>query len=296
MNDAGTMGRLAGRAVLVTGTSPNIGGGIAEALAAAGARVCAIDKDPDNASGCAQYLRDQGAQAVAAVADVTDPDQVDAAVRVALSAFGRVDALVNGAVLFGSGGVLDIDISQWRRQTDIILTGTLLMTRRTAEAMIEQGTGGSIVNIASTAAHQGEPGNIAYATAKSGILNFTRAAAMDLAVYQIRVNSLTPTSTDPSEATGRAARWGIRNREEPSAEVLAGFSKSRAKLPLGILPTPADYGGAVIFLLSDDSRLVTGTDLRVDAGALAKYWRIDAPPPQAANNTEKANADAPAGQ
>lgn len=265
-------GRLAGRVVIVTGTSPNIGGGIAEALSAAGASVCAVDRDPDAANGCAEHLATQGA---GAVADVTDPAQVDAAVKVALDAFGRVDGLVNGAVLFGGGSVLDIDVGQWRRQTDVILTGALLMTRRVALAMIEQGTGGSVVNIASTAAHQGEPGNIAYATAKAGILNFTRAAAMDLARYRIRVNSLTPTSTDPAEAAERASRWRIDRASQPPPDAPAGFDAARARLPLGILPTPADYGGAVIFLLSDESRLITGTDLRVDAGALAKYWRID---------------------
>lgn len=269
-------GRLSGRVAVVTGTSPNIGGAIAEALSDEGASVCAIDRDPGLAEACATFLRRNGAPAIAAPADVTDADQVDDAVSAALKEFGRVDILVNAAVVFGGGGVLDIDLDQWRRQVDVILTGALLMTRRVSASMVAAGSGGSIVNVASSAAHQGEPGNIAYSTAKAGILNFTRAAAMDLAGSGIRVNSLTPTSTDPMNAVERATRWGI-SPAEPSPGARATFESAREKLPLRTLPTASDYGGAVVFLASDDARMVTGFDLRVDAGALAQYWRIQAP-------------------
>lgn len=269
-------GRLAGRVAVVTGTSPNIGGGIAEALVDEGASVCAVDSDPKLAEACARYLRDTGAAALAATADVTDVGQVDAAVSAALEEFGRVDILVNAAVVFGGGGILDIDIGQWLRQVDVILTGALLMTRRVARAMVDGGVGGVIINVASSAAHQGEPANIAYSTAKGGLLNFTRAAAMDLAAFGIRVNSLTPTSTDPANAVERASRWGI-DLSPPSPETQAIFEQARRRLPLQTLPTAADYGRAVVFLASDDARMVTGTDLRVDAGALAQYWRIPAP-------------------
>jgi NAD(P)-dependent dehydrogenase (short-subunit alcohol dehydrogenase family) len=269
-------GRLAGRVAIVTGTSPNIGGGIAEALSGEGASVCAVDRDPGLSDACARYLRGSGAPAIAAPADVTDAGQVDAAVSAALEEFGRVDILVNAAVVFGGGGVLDIDLGQWRRQVDVILTGALLMTRRVATSMVGAGTGGAVINVASSAAHQGEPGNIAYSTAKAGLLNFTRAAAMDLAASGIRVNSLTPTSTDPANAVERARRWGL----EPaalSAQAQAAFARARDRLPLRTLPTAADYGRAAAFLASDDARMVTGFDLRVDAGALAQYWRIPAP-------------------
>lgn len=265
---------------MVTGTSPNICGGIAEVLSEAGASVCAVDLHADLAASCARYLEERGGRAVGLTADVTVLEEAERAVRRAIETFGSVDILVNGAVSFGAGGVLDIDIDQWQHQLDVILTGALVMTRSAAAAMIQRGTGGSVINIASTAAHQGEPGNIAYSSAKAGLLNFTRAAAMDLACHGIRVNSVTPTTTDPWDAVERAERWGLRDVHRPSAEELAGYAGSRERLPLGALPTGADYGHAVEFLASDGSRMVTGIDLRVDAGAVARYWRVD--PPRAA--------------
>jgi NAD(P)-dependent dehydrogenase (short-subunit alcohol dehydrogenase family) len=133
--------------------------------------------------------------------------------------------------------------------------------------MVAQQRRGSIVVVVSTAGHQGQAGNIAYSTSKSGLLNFTRAAAMDLARHGIRVNSLTPTATDTEEAAERAVAWG-RPRPEPRPRGL-DFAKM---VPMGKLPSPRHYARAVAFLASDDAELITGTDLRVDAGAIAKYW------------------------
>src|SRR5260370_39697588 len=136
--------------------------------------------------------------------------------------------------------------------------------------MSKQRSKGSINNIISSAGVQGEQNNIAYCTAKSGLLNFTRSAAMELVAHGIRVNSLTPTATDPSESLERAARWG---RKVPNAERMQmAFEPFRTRVPMQRLPVPRDYGRAAVFLASDDARMITGTDLRVDAGAIARYW------------------------
>ena len=142
--------------------------------------------------------------------DVTDEDQVVAAISRATERFGGVDILVNGAALFNFKGVLNMPVDEWRRQTDIILTGAFLFTKHVAQLMIRQNRKGNIINIISTAGHQGEPGNVGYGTAKAGLINFTRSVAMELAEYGIRVNSLTPTATDPSEGRDRAARCAPR--------------------------------------------------------------------------------------
>jgi NAD(P)-dependent dehydrogenase (short-subunit alcohol dehydrogenase family) len=134
--------------------------------------------------------------------------------------------------------------------------------------MVDQGCRGSIIVIVSTAGHQGQAGNIAYCTSKSGLLNFTRAAAMDLAKHGIRVNSLTPTATDPAEGLERAVAWG-RPRPEPRG---GGMLYFRKMVPTGQLPSPHHYARAAVFLACDDAELITGFDLRVDAGAIAKYW------------------------
>ncbi|MPZ33909.1 MAG: SDR family oxidoreductase [Rhodospirillales bacterium] len=262
------MMKLKDRVAIVTGTSPNIGGGIAEELAAEGAAIVAVDANEANARDCATYLRSQGGRAIGFTCDVTDEGQVKATVDAALKEFGRIDVLVNNAAFFNKKGVLDMPFDEWNRQTGVILGGAFLFTKYVAKAMI--GKGGTVINIISTAGHQGEPGNIAYSTSKCGLLNFTRSAAMELVGHGIRVNSLTPTATDPSESYERAARWGRSVKKPESLDRI--MKPFRDGIPMKKLPLPSDYGRAAVFLASDDSSMITGTDLRVDAGAIARYW------------------------
>ena len=202
------MSRLAGKVVIVTGTSPNIGGGIAEGLADEGARVVCVDIDDANAAQCAEWITRRGCTALAVTCDVTDEAQVEAMVARARDAYGGVDVLVNNAGILGGLSVLDMPVERWNRQIAVNLTGTFLCTKHVARLMVAQQRRGSIVVIVSTAGHQGQAGNIAYCTSKSGLLNFTRAAAMDLVKHGIRVNSLTLTATDTEEGQERAVSWG----------------------------------------------------------------------------------------
>jgi NAD(P)-dependent dehydrogenase (short-subunit alcohol dehydrogenase family) len=261
--------KLKDRVAIVTGTSPNIGGGIAEGLAAEGAIIVAVDARADNANDCANYINRTGGRALGLVCDVTDEAQVKATVDAAMKEFGKVDILVNNAAFFNRKGVLDMSYAEFTRQSGVILGGTFLFTKYVAQAMIGKG-GGVMINIVSTAGHQGEPGNIAYSTSKCGLLNFTRSAAMELVGHGIRVNSLTPTATDPSESFERAARWGRTVRKPESLDRL--MKPFRDGIPMKKLPLPSDYGKVAAFLASDDSAMITGTDLRVDAGAIARYW------------------------
>jgi NAD(P)-dependent dehydrogenase (short-subunit alcohol dehydrogenase family) len=260
--------KLDGKAAIVTGTSPNIGAGIAEGLADEGARLVCIDLQPENAEQCAEAITRRGGQAIGLVCDVTDEAQVEAAVKRARDEFGGVDILVNNAGILGGESVLEMPLERWTRQIAANLTGAFLCTKHVAGLMVEQGRQGSIIVIVSTAGHQGQAGNIGYSTSKGGLLNFARAAAMDLARHGIRVNSLTPTATDPAESVERATAWG-----RPPRERLAGGRLDfRKAIPLGQLPSPRHYARAAVFLASDDAEMITGIDLRVDAGAIAKYW------------------------
>ena len=265
--------KLKDRVAVITGTSPNIGGGIAEGLAAAGAAVVAVDANEANARDCANYIESIGGKALGRVCDVTNEFQVKGVVQDALDEFGRIDILVNNAVFYNKKGVIDMPFEEWNRQTTVILGGAFLFTKYACQAMIVSKTGGSVINIASTAGHQGEPSNIAYSTAKCGILNFTRSAAMELVGHGIRVNSLTPTATDPSQSFERAARWGRTVKKPESIDrVMKPF---REGIPMQKLPLPTDYAHAAVFLASDDASMITGTDLRVDGGAIARYWAWD---------------------
>jgi NAD(P)-dependent dehydrogenase (short-subunit alcohol dehydrogenase family) len=265
--------KLSGKVALVTGTSTNIGGGIAEALAGEGAAIVCVDSRRENAADCARYIAGGSGRAIAVTCDVTNESQVVAAVAQAREAFGGVDILVNNAAIFNKKGVIDMPLDEWRRQLEVILTGTFLFTKQVANSMLELGRKGSIINIISTAGHQGEPNNIAYCTGKAGLLNFTRSAAMELVAHGIRVNSLTPTATDPSESLQRAAKWGREARG--IEEVKRAFEPFRSRVPMLKLPSPHDYGRAAVFLASEDASMITGIDLRVDAGAIAQYWAWD---------------------
>ena len=263
--------KLVGKPALVTGTSPNIMGGIAEELAREGANLVCVDIRQDYADKCAAAIVGEGHDAIGIACDVTDEGQVLAAISRATERFGGVDILVNGAAQFNFKGVLNMPLDEWRRQTDIILTGAFLFTKHVAHLMISQDRQGNII---STAGHQGEPGNVGYGTAKGGLLNFTRSVAMELSRYGIRVNSLTPTATDSSEGRERAARWGVEDWPGPRlGQRATGLLPDASRgAPLLKLPKPTHYGKAAVFLASDDAEMITGLDLRVDAGAVSRYW------------------------
>ena len=133
------MSRLAGKVVVVTGTSPNIGGGIAEGLADEGARVVCVDIDADDAGQCAESIKRRGGEALGIVCDVTDEAQVEAMVARAREAYGGVDVLVNNAGILGGLSVLEMPLERWNRQIGVNLTGTFLCTKHVARLMVEQG-------------------------------------------------------------------------------------------------------------------------------------------------------------
>lgn len=258
--------RLQDKVAVVTGTSPNIGGSIARGFAAEGARVVCVDLTETAAAGCADRIRDAGGEALAVVGDVTAPSCAEEAVALAEETWGHVDIVMNSAVYFHQRSLLTTDYEQYRRQLDVILGGAFLFTRAAITSMIKTGTAGSIINVLSTAAWQGQPGNIGYATGKSGLINFTRSVAMEVAEHGIRVNGLTPTATMPTDPE-------VIHRAAELTETLQEFPMDFAEqFPMRRFPTPEDYVPAALFLASDDSLMVTGSNITVDGGATAKYW------------------------
>lgn len=246
--------KLKGKSALVTGAGPNIGQEICWVLAREGARVACNDVDPARATASAERIEREGGTALAVPGDITDPVQVKAMVDRVVEHLGGIDILVNNAAITIPKGLLQIDLAEWKRNIDIILTGTFLCSRSAAEVMVGRGRGGCIVNIASTSGHRGRANAIGYCTAKGGILNMTRAMAMDLAPHRIRVNSVSPTKTGVS--VGGLEQEGEREFGE---------------IPWGRLGRPGDQAHAVLYLVSDEADFVTGIDLRVDGGALATW-------------------------
>ena len=244
---------LEGKVALVTGAGPNIGGQIARTLAEAGAVVGCNDIDGLAAEKAAAALGDTPAGGMALPGDITDEAQAEEMVSRLVERYGRIDVLVNNAAITVPHGILETTLEEWNRVLSINLTGSFLMGRAAARVMAEQGSG-SIVMIASTSGHRGRAGALAYCSAKGGVVNMTRAMAMDLAPHGIRVNSVSPTKTGQS----------VGNIESAGTRFFA-------EIPLGRLGEPIDHARAVLFLASDQSEFCTGIDIRVDGGALATW-------------------------
>jgi NAD(P)-dependent dehydrogenase (short-subunit alcohol dehydrogenase family) len=268
-----TNDRLAGKTILVSGVSPNLIGGMAYGLADAGAQVFCADINEQYATACAAAIRRRGGDADAFVCDVTDESLVEATVAAAIARYGKIDGYLHGTALSRPFGLLDMAVEEWRLQLDIILTGAFLFSKHVAKTMIERKIRGSFIYIDSTEGHQGNAGNIAYCTAKSGLFNFARAVAMELAPHGIRANTLTPTGTDATEGLARAAEWNVPWTRSARSIPRPEFSSGAEGVPLGRQPAPSDYAHAAVFLASDEASMITGTDLRVDGGVIARYWR-----------------------
>jgi NAD(P)-dependent dehydrogenase (short-subunit alcohol dehydrogenase family) len=248
------MSDLDGKVALVTGVGPNIGQAIARTLAKSGASVACNDLDEPRVREIAADIVRNGGKAIAVAGDITDAQAVNGMLAAAEVAFGRVDILVNNAIFIGEfGSILTARPDEWYRTLEVILSGAFLCSRAVAQRLVDAKKPGVIVNIASVAGHRGRPGAVAYCTAKSGILNMTRAMAIDLAPYGIRVCSATPTATG-------------------SGPQMNGWvHKNAAGIPIGRLGEPQDIADAVAFLASDRAAFITGEDLRVDGGALATW-------------------------
>ena len=280
---------LEGKVALVTGVGPNIGSGIALALARYGAKVACNDVDEAAIKACLARIERNGGEAMPAPGDVTDEATVQRYVGEVLERWGRVDILVNNAALLGGRGVLDESAEFFERAVRVSSLGYFLNTKHVGRAMAERGIRGSIVCISSSNGWTSSPGIIAYAFNKGGVNNFVRAAAMDLAPYGIRVNSFTPTAPNPDnpELIAERARaglspGGILNQrggglggptgDEPWRRPVRWSGQRAPMIPMGTTGTPTDIGHAVAWLCSDYARLITGTDLVVDGGARAKNF------------------------
>jgi NAD(P)-dependent dehydrogenase (short-subunit alcohol dehydrogenase family) len=254
---------LDGRRALVTGAATGIGEGIARVLAAAGAHVVVADIDD---SGASRVAGDIGGEAVHL--DVTDADAADTVIASMASA-GGIDVLVNNAGTYReAGSILDQSVESWRRSVDVNLAGLFHCSKPTARAMVDQGTGGAIVNISSVDGLLPCLGT-GYDSAKAGAIHFTRSLALDLAPHAIRVNGVAPGYV-PVPTLRR-----INSGELPplwpvdaSVSGLMGplMRQRSSNIPLGRPADTDDIANAVLFLCTAASSYVTGQTIAVDGG------------------------------
>ena len=266
------MNRLANKVAIVFGAGPNIGGTTAYFLAREGAKVVVSDISLSAAQETVDFIRGKGFEATATQGNATVEEDVRKIVDFTVETYGRVDVAVNMAGRVHWSHLLDMDMEDWKDSLLSFPTAGLLTTKYVAKAMIAGGHGGSIIHLLSTAAHFGEATGAAYTSSKAALLSFARSAALDLAHYGIRVNTVTPCAMEHQLWT--LMREEVLNPEWKRPTDNMGFYSRDdylKMLPLQRFPRASDLAWATVFLASDESEIITGIDIPVDAGLRHKY-------------------------
>ncbi len=254
------MNRLQGKVCVVTGAARGIGKGIAQRLLEEGGSVWICDVNADGIRKTAGDLSRLG-DVTGDTTDVSKRDQVAAMFDSVIARWDKIDAVINNAGIAHHAAFLNIDDADWNRILDVNLRGAFLCTQIAARHMVAQGTGGSIVNIASTNGLRGQPGLAPYGASKAGIINLSMSAALELGQYGIRVNALCPGTI-----------WNEMSAESGMSE--AYWDVLRSHTALNKLGAPADIAAAAAFLASDDASFVTGHSMVVDGGLTARQLNI----------------------
>lgn len=254
---------LADKVALVTGGASGIGRGMVERFVAEGARVVIADVQEELGEELSGAL---GAAAVFQRTDVSDQQQVGAAVAAAVEKFGGLHVMVNNAGISSPlGRLLDDDFANFDRVMAVNVLGVMVGTRDAARHMVAHG-GGSIINVSSIGGIQAGGGVMTYRASKAAVIQFTKSAAIELAYHEIRVNAIAPGNI-PTPILASSAR-GMDPAQLEKFE--AGIRRTmRDDRPLKREGTPDDVAEAALYLATDRSRYVTGTVLPVDGGTVA---------------------------
>jgi NAD(P)-dependent dehydrogenase (short-subunit alcohol dehydrogenase family) len=251
---------LAGRSAVITGGANGIGLAIARRFVEAHASVLIADIDGDRADAAAEELRAAGA-VVAGTVDVSDEASVVAVARDARRVLGAIDIWVNNAGIFPTSPVLDMSVEEWDRVLDVNLRGAFVGSREAGRAMVEQGRGGVILNVASTAGFQALPNGLAhYVSSKHGLIGLTKALAVELGTHGIRVLAIAPSATETP---------GVQRGRETSSLASSSAHIPTKDRPLGRRGVPDDVARVALCCASDLAVFMTGSVLLVDGGQLA---------------------------
>jgi NAD(P)-dependent dehydrogenase (short-subunit alcohol dehydrogenase family) len=241
-----------GKVALVTGASSGLGENFARKLAAAGATVVVAARRMDRLQALAAEIARDGGKAHAVQLDVTDRASVQAAMNEAVRTAGALDIVVNNAGIGESRPSIDLTEEDWRRVLDTNLDGVWRVAQESAKAMLAGGKGGSIINIASVLGLRVAPQLLAYATAKAGVVQMTKALALEWARHKVRVNAIAPgyIETDMNRDVLRS----------DAGQVLV------KRIPQRRIGQPSDLDGALLLLASDAGSYMTGSIVVVDGG------------------------------
>jgi len=254
------MKRVQGKVAIVTGaaSNPGLGRAIATTLAREGARVVVTDIDEAGVRECADAIRAAGGEALALRHDVTREVDWQETIARALEAFGRLDVLVNNAGIAVLKPLEQLSLAEWNRQLEVNLTSVFLGCKHAAAALRRSG-GGSIVNLSSVAGMIGLRSCVAYGASKGGVRTATKAIALELSGDGIRCNSVHP-----------GFIWTNMQAKATGATDPASVRLSPGLVPLGGIGEPQDVAECVLYLASDESKYVTGSEFTVDGGLTAQ--------------------------
>lgn len=267
MEKLGDLLNLTGKTAIVTGGALGIGHGIAYRLAEAGANVVIANRTESEGLKAAGELTKNGWKAKAIRTDVSKEEDVKNMIKETLSAYGSLDILVNNAGVYPSMPVMQMKLDDFEMVLAINLKGVFLCSKYAAEQMIKQGRGGRIINITSIdALHPSMIGLAHYDASKHGVWGFTKNIALELAPQKIWVNAIAP---------GGVMTPGAQKTQQPASgtsgldmeKMLKEFTE---KIPMGRFGDEDDIGKVALFLASDMSSYMTGTQIVVDGGVLLK--------------------------
>jgi NAD(P)-dependent dehydrogenase (short-subunit alcohol dehydrogenase family) len=246
---------LTNKIAIVTGGGSGIGRCVAIAFSEFGARVLIADIDKKATDLVVSEIKAARGEATAIRVDVTQPNEVQEMVNLAVEAYGRIDILFNNAGINIRGPAESFSLEDWNKVIAVNLTGMFNCAQAVGKVMIQQG-GGKIINTASVSAKLGHPGNLAYAAAKHGVVGMTKVMAVEWGKYGVNVNSIAP-GVIKTPMTMKAFADPKKYQELVS------------KVPLGRLGEPDDLIGTVIFLASQASNYVTGQTIYIEGGRMS---------------------------
>ncbi len=257
--------RLSGKVALVTGAAQGIGLACAQAFAREGAKVLLTDLNEDIGRREALKLRAENLVASFVACDVSRKDQVESAIRSAVSEYGKLDILVANAGIVHAAEFLDLEEKDFDRVLSVNLKGVFLAGQAAARQMVKQGKGGSIINMSSVNAVLAIPNQVPYVVSKGAINQLTKVMSVALAPKGIRVNGI-----GPGTILTDLARTAVLGNKEAERKILS-------RTPLGRMGEPAEVAQVAVFLASDESSYLTGQTIYPDGGRLALNYTVAVP-------------------
>ena len=258
-------GRLQNRIAIVTGAGsvgPGWGNGRATCVrfAEEGAKIFAIDRDPDKTAETVERVTAVGGEIVTYQCDVTSNESVAAMVKACVDRFGRIDVLVNNVGGSAHGGPVDMPEEVWDAQVDYNLKSVFLTCKHVLP-ILERQKSGAIVNVASTSGIRFTGAfQVGYAATKAGVIQLSRVVAVQYAAKGIRVNTVVPGQLHTPMVEARLAR------QRAGGDVKALLEQRQKRIPIGFMGDGRDTANAALFLASDEARFITGTEIVVDGG------------------------------